>query len=513
MGQTTHKVLVVLGMHRSGTSLAGNVLSSLGVEFGDDLLQGREDNPLGLWEHRAIVRTGIHINRLMARLPMTPTGVLPYPDNWWREARVAPLRDSLKKTVAAELAKGPALWGFKDPHAMRMVPLWKDIFAELSITPVWLLAFRNPAAVAASLTRRDGIDAEHAELLWLIHYADAIAELGQDIAGVIEYERWFSEPRKQLHALSSLLERNHLDAIPEERTQHALTSIRPELWNQRPEQNSVTGNPIVAHAYAELRRAAETNDSSALASACAQWRSAMNFFNPWAKLAARATEINCEALTLASDLIAKPDDRSDRESRASNLARNIVSGQFTGAGEQGRRYAELGLHELACEAFAEAVQRRPEQAWGWHNLAAALVQTGRHQEAVDALEEAIARSPSEAAHRGSLAETLMKLGQTGRAASAYVEAARLPSSGAAHHWLQAAMAFLKIGRIEDARSALDRAVDLNPGRADIRASRGRVLAKLGMYEAAVHEYARACELEPDNDWYRKRLREVSQCLA
>ena len=47
--------LLVLGMHRSGTSALTRVLNLLGVELGDRLMPAGDDNPLGFWEHADVV--------------------------------------------------------------------------------------------------------------------------------------------------------------------------------------------------------------------------------------------------------------------------------------------------------------------------------------------------------------------------------------------------------------------------------------------------------------------------
>ena len=43
--------LVVLGMHRSGTSALAGMLHHLGVALGDRLMKATLDNPRGYWEH------------------------------------------------------------------------------------------------------------------------------------------------------------------------------------------------------------------------------------------------------------------------------------------------------------------------------------------------------------------------------------------------------------------------------------------------------------------------------
>ncbi|HVX29275.1 MAG TPA: hypothetical protein VHA53_02260, partial [Nitrolancea sp.] len=56
------KVLVVAGMHRSGTSLTANWLAQCGLDVGQDLLAGLPDNPTGHFEDRSFVY--LHIDML-----------------------------------------------------------------------------------------------------------------------------------------------------------------------------------------------------------------------------------------------------------------------------------------------------------------------------------------------------------------------------------------------------------------------------------------------------------------
>src|SRR3989442_8539535 len=97
-------IVVVLGMHRSGTSLCSHVLSALGVDMADTLAPpGREgpapENPKGHWERWEIVELHDRIFNLLNR-SLWPSGAdrqpdlslshdLPLPVAWWAEPRVA----------------------------------------------------------------------------------------------------------------------------------------------------------------------------------------------------------------------------------------------------------------------------------------------------------------------------------------------------------------------------------------------------------------------------------------
>ena len=44
-------LLIITGMHRSGTSALAGMFAKAGAMLGDDLMPAAEDNPLGFWEN------------------------------------------------------------------------------------------------------------------------------------------------------------------------------------------------------------------------------------------------------------------------------------------------------------------------------------------------------------------------------------------------------------------------------------------------------------------------------
>jgi tetratricopeptide (TPR) repeat protein len=198
-------VVAVLGMHRAGTSLCARVVQALGVGLGGPLLPPNFSNPEGFQEHVGVI--ACHEVLLMAAAAGWDTirAVQPLPAGFWRGAKVDYAREQIGRLVAEQLAAAGGAWAFKDPRTVRFLPVWREVFEALGVRPVWLLAVRAPDAVAASLAARDGIPAALGELLWLEHYLDALRELGQRIALVVQYERWFSEPLAQARALAAAL--------------------------------------------------------------------------------------------------------------------------------------------------------------------------------------------------------------------------------------------------------------------------------------------------------------------
>ena len=160
---TTATAVLVLGMHRSGTSALARVLNLAGVELGNDLLPAAADNEMGFWEHRGI--QFIH-DRIYEDLERDWTNVSPLPDNWWERDEIQLRRDQLKETLQSDFGN-QNLWGIKDPRLCAMLPLWIPLLKELHCQTKCVLIFRNPLEVAKSLEKRDGMAPARTYLLWL----------------------------------------------------------------------------------------------------------------------------------------------------------------------------------------------------------------------------------------------------------------------------------------------------------------------------------------------------------
>jgi len=159
------KAILVLGMHRSGTSSVTGMLECLGASLGSDPLPADEHNPRGYAEHRRVVE--IHDRFLRARglawdSPRAPDG-----DDFASDAGREAL-DALVAVLRAEFTDAP-LWALKDPRVCRLLPLWDEVFDALGIAPGMVLVLRHPAEIVSSLVRRDDMTASRAQLLYLDH--------------------------------------------------------------------------------------------------------------------------------------------------------------------------------------------------------------------------------------------------------------------------------------------------------------------------------------------------------
>ncbi|MFO7144775.1 chromosome partitioning protein ParA [Arthrospira sp. PCC 8006] len=135
------QVLIITGMHRSGTSLTASLLQSAGLHIGRRLMQGTEFNPKGYFEnidffefHLDLLRSqGVNVDG------WTLQDNLDVPEEFIDQANAIVEKNSLSH-----------IWGWKEPRTT----LFLDFWAELLPDARFLLIYRSPWDVIDSLYRR-----------------------------------------------------------------------------------------------------------------------------------------------------------------------------------------------------------------------------------------------------------------------------------------------------------------------------------------------------------------------
>jgi hypothetical protein len=196
-------IAVVLGMHRSGTSLCSHILSAMGIDMADDIV-AVPSNAKGHWERLEIMEFHERILRLFNRDFFSPLHDFPLPAAWWADPRVCQIRGEIVAFLASRIGDG--YFGFKEPRTVRLMPLWYQIFSDLKLAPKVVLCLRNPAQVARSLKERDDLDPALGEYRWLIYMIDFFRYCGQFEICTVEYDDWFENPCTNFEKLKKFLD-------------------------------------------------------------------------------------------------------------------------------------------------------------------------------------------------------------------------------------------------------------------------------------------------------------------
>ncbi len=196
-----NRVIVVLGMHRSGTSVVARALNSVGVYLGDHLLSPAMDNPSGYWEDTQITAANDRLLREHGFLWEMPgfdcAAVME------RDVTMS-IRDEIERDLALRFGASP-LWGFKDPRVCILLPIWHEIFRRLDVDDNYVLVVRNPRSVAESLRARQGMDQWLAYVLWLEYMLSAVRGVMGKPRAFVAYDRMMDDPAKELDRLAEAL--------------------------------------------------------------------------------------------------------------------------------------------------------------------------------------------------------------------------------------------------------------------------------------------------------------------
>lgn len=202
-GGQRRRTVIVLGMHRSGTSVTAGIVRSLGVHLGDDLLGANRGNPMGHHEDLEVLELNDQI--------LASSG-----GNWsdppTREAILRnrrQFRPAIRKLVRARNACH-RVWGWKDPRTA----LTLELFLPHLARPHLLVVRRDPEEVALSLSRRDGTDVEKNLALYEA-YTARISKLLRDHplpSLTVEFADLRAEAKREVARIARFLD---VDASPE----------------------------------------------------------------------------------------------------------------------------------------------------------------------------------------------------------------------------------------------------------------------------------------------------------
>lgn len=163
------QAVLVLGMHRSGTSALAGTLARLGVQAPLSLIEPTRNNPKGYFESTVLMRFHDEV------LASAGTAWSDWDrfDPAWMDSEVAgDFIARLPAILEEEYGDGRLLL-VKDPRICRLLPLWLRVLAKLDIAPKIVLPVRHPGEVAESLEARNDFGRQRAGLIWLRHVLDA----------------------------------------------------------------------------------------------------------------------------------------------------------------------------------------------------------------------------------------------------------------------------------------------------------------------------------------------------
>ncbi len=189
-------VVLIVGMHRSGTSLLAKLLGEMGVNFGSDLLKGDGSNPYGHFEDKILMNINEDLLDVSGGSWDAPPSREVLNKNWPR------YEDKVKKQIQ-QLKNSKSVLGLKEPRISLLVDNYASIIENCKI----IYIRRDCSAVASSIQKRDAINLNYGIKL-CEYYNLEIRKSLEKINGelfTIDYEDLLDNKEQTLQRISKFI--------------------------------------------------------------------------------------------------------------------------------------------------------------------------------------------------------------------------------------------------------------------------------------------------------------------
>jgi hypothetical protein len=248
--------ILVLGVHRSGTSALTRVINLLGAALPKNLMPPTpNNNEVGFWEpqnlwllHDQMLREAGSRWNDWRKLDL---GILP-------PERIVFYKSEIRRLIAEEFNDAP-LFVLKDPRICRFVPLYQGILGDMGIDVKYILIHRHPRAVEASLKVRNKMPEACSQLLWLRYVLEAEKTTRNWTRKFLSYEALLTDTERQVEELIDALA---LTKVESSRATMAeiKSSLRQDLQHQKAVGNVAPTFPWLEVSWLVLEEAMNTGD-------------------------------------------------------------------------------------------------------------------------------------------------------------------------------------------------------------------------------------------------------------
>lgn len=236
-------LIILLGMHRSGTSATAGLIAQFDYFPGHHLLPENKFNEKGYFEDKKIVAHNDFLLRELNLFDWRDIGsVKKIEKNKIHSQLIEQTKEIFFKEYGDEKNKI-----FKDPRVCRTLPFWLEAFNEVREKVLCVFTLRCPSDVIVSLLRRDGMHPNQSALLYAIYLIDAERHSRGQVRALVRYEELLNKTCDVLADFDSRLGTKFLAADPEILS-NAYDFLDSEL-NHKPDPFSIKNSIFIDFAH------------------------------------------------------------------------------------------------------------------------------------------------------------------------------------------------------------------------------------------------------------------------
>ena len=353
------QAVLVLGMHRSGTSAVTRFLNRLGAHLPSKLIPPDADsNVHGFWEPRNIV--DIH-DELLASAGSSWDDVAAFPRSWFDSELAQSFQDRVVRILRSDFGDS-RLFVLKDPRMCRLVPFWRSVLNEFGAARCFIIPVRHPLEVAASLKVRHGFLTAKALLLWLWHLLEAERETRGERRSFVHYSQLLRDWRGTAERIAQDCE------ISWPRTSHEAAVEIERFLSESARHHSFSAEELesrseivdwVKRAYAATLATDDEDDSSLVEVFDDVRRSLQAADQAFGPLLAEARlNLAGQAEQLARTLAARDEEQTSRDIRIQQLSADLANREA----ETHQLQEKAGAQGQEIERLSETIAARDTEA-------------------------------------------------------------------------------------------------------------------------------------------------------
>ncbi|MCG2784202.1 MAG: sulfotransferase [Anaerolineae bacterium] len=250
MNQGEKLLIVVLGMHRSGTSVMSRALKVMGVDLGNNLLSGMEgENEKGFWEDIDILNLNDEMLSSLSStwydlLPITVEDVEKLKERGFFYHAINLLQNKMKDVQ---------IFGLKDPRFAKLLLFWKQVFIELNVNVSYIITVRNPLSVSQSLHKRNKIPHQKSLLMWLDHIVASLDQSQNEKRILVDYDLLMENPEKTIRHIADTFNLSvDSEQLYEFKNEFLDSRLRHTIFTTKDLVNNLSIQNVVSQIYLEL---------------------------------------------------------------------------------------------------------------------------------------------------------------------------------------------------------------------------------------------------------------------
>jgi len=195
------KCVLILGMHRSGTSAISGALNAIGINFGTELASASYDNPIGYFENNKIQELN---DTILEELGLNWDYPSMLPDGWQKLPKIKKHEKEAAKILKAEFGSSPLI-GIKDPRICHLLPFWLRVLQKAKFDVSCLFSIRSPYEVALSLKKRNNFNFNKSHITLTSHLLSAELHSRKQNRCAVAYNNLLKDPEKVLRSINNSL--------------------------------------------------------------------------------------------------------------------------------------------------------------------------------------------------------------------------------------------------------------------------------------------------------------------